>query len=81
MDSVDLKLSAVIYEGLNDRFDNTCASYVEEAKELLKVLESKKPTESERTVLDFVYNRLINVHGENKNCDYMLTLKKYLDKI
>ena len=26
--------------------------------------------------LEFIYDRLINVHGENKNYDYMKVLKK-----
>lgn len=29
--------------------------------------------------LTWIYNRLINVHGENANYDYMLRLKEIID--
>ncbi len=34
-----------------------------------------------REHLQFIYNRLVNVYGENPNVDYMLRLKIILDEI
>lgn len=33
----------------------------------------------DRNFLLFIYNRLLDVHGERRNVDYMLTLKKFID--
>ncbi len=32
-------------------------------------------------VIEFIYLRMIEVHKENKHVDYMINLKKYLDKL
>jgi hypothetical protein len=31
--------------------------------------------------LEFLYQRLINVHGENPNYDYMLRMREIIDKL
>jgi hypothetical protein len=36
---------------------------------------------SDKEFLNWIYERMIYVHGENKNVDYMLTFKKLIDKM
>lgn len=38
-------------------------------------------TQEEQEHLNWMYNRLISVHGENPNYDYMLKMNKILTKI
>ena len=35
-------------------------------------------TEKDIEVLEFLYNRLVNVYNENKNLDYMLRFKEII---
>ncbi len=35
-------------------------------------------TESEKTVVNFLYHRLVKEYGENPRCDYMSTFRKLL---
>ena len=35
---------------------------------------------TDKEILQFIYERLINVHGENANYDYMLRLKLLLER-
>lgn len=37
-------------------------------------------TENNIKHLDWIYNRLINVHKENHNTDYMIRLKSIINK-
>ena len=38
-------------------------------------------TEKDIKVLEFLYNRLVNVYNENKNYDYMLRFNEIISKL
>jgi hypothetical protein len=42
---------------------------------------SRSAQSTDREVLQFIHDRLINVHGENENYDYMYALRRIIDSM
>lgn len=38
---------------------------------------SDKTTKTDAELLEWIYDRMVNVHDENPNCDYMLKFKLF----
>ena len=53
--------------------------YIEKAVAITQ--EANKVDEKDIRILNFIYNRMVNVHKENKNYDYMLNFKAIVDYI
>jgi hypothetical protein len=63
---------------------NTIKFLVQEYKEvLLKAIKIEKQQQDyshdDIKHLEWMYNRMIEIHGENKNYDYMIKLKKIIE--
>jgi hypothetical protein len=66
--------------------DNSSCNYCEE-QESIQILKEAKEQAMELTSnkediehLEWLYNRMLNVHGENENYDYMIRFKNIIDK-
>jgi len=55
--------------------DNFIAQY---AKLEMKLCETEQELDEFKKHFEFIYERVLNIHGENKNYDYMIKAKKLL---